>query len=69
MTRYERKLFFEQLVAMRDVYQAEAHEPLDMTLADAMALAQRALLETVPAEAASTPSSTASATQDVEQDY
>jgi hypothetical protein len=45
MSRYERKLFFERLVAMRQAYRTESHEALDLTMADAMALAQRTLAQ------------------------
>lgn len=41
MSRSERKQFFERLVELRDAYRAESHEALDLTLADAMVLAQR----------------------------
>ena len=51
MTRQERRLFFEQLVAMRDAYRREAHQGLDMTVESAMAVAQRLLLEDVTAAA------------------
>ena len=40
MTRYERKLYFERLVALRDGYRADAHESTGMTIADAMTYAE-----------------------------
>jgi hypothetical protein len=42
MTRYERKLFFERLVAMRDAYRAETHESTDMTIEQTMTAAEQA---------------------------
>jgi hypothetical protein len=42
MTRYERKLFFERLLAMRDAYRAEPHESSDMTIEQAMIDAEQA---------------------------
>jgi hypothetical protein len=51
MSRYERKVFFERLVAMRDAYRVETHAGLDMTMADAMAGAQRLISEAIAAEA------------------
>lgn len=40
MTRYERKLYFERLVALRDAYRGNAHESTGLTIADAMAYAE-----------------------------
>ena len=59
MTRQERRLFFEQLVAMREAYRTEAHQGLDMTMESAMAVVQRMLLEdpTAAAHAAQRPQS------------
>ena len=60
MTRQERRLFFEQLVAMREAYRREAHQGLDMTMESAMAVVQRLLQEdgTAAAKAAARPSAT-----------
>jgi hypothetical protein len=53
MTRYERKLYFEQLVALRDAYRAEARESTDMTIEQAMVFAEQAFNDAVAADAAS----------------
>ena len=42
MTRYERKLFFERLLAMRDAYRAEPHESSGMTIEQARIDAEQA---------------------------
>jgi hypothetical protein len=54
MSRNERKVYFERLVAMREAYRAEAHDALELTMADAMAIAQRLLAEEDTAQAAAT---------------
>ena len=53
MTRYERKLYFEQLVALRDAYRAETHESTGMTIDQAMTFAEQAFNDAVAADAAS----------------
>ncbi len=40
MTRYERKLFFERLVTLRDAYRAETQVALDLTIDAAVLLAE-----------------------------
>ena len=52
MTRYERKLYFERLVAMRDAYRAEAHESTDMTIERAMTFAAQAYNDAAAADTA-----------------
>jgi hypothetical protein len=41
MTRYERKLFFEQLMAMREDYRAESHASTGMTLDETIIFAEQ----------------------------
>jgi hypothetical protein len=53
MTRYERKLYFEQLVALRDAYRAETRESIGMTIEQAMTFAEQAFNDAVAADAAS----------------
>jgi hypothetical protein len=53
MTRYERKLYFERLVAMRDGYRAETHESTGMTFEQAITFAEQAFNDAVAADAAS----------------
>jgi len=62
MTRYERKLFFERLVAMRDAYRAEAHESTDMTIEEAMIAAEQAFNAAAAADADATAALTNGAT-------
>jgi hypothetical protein len=52
MTRYERKLFFERLMAMRDAYRAASHESTGMTVERAIELAERTLAAITAAHAA-----------------
>ncbi len=52
MTRYERKLFFERLVALRDAYHGEAHESTGMTVRQAMTFAARTYHAAAAADAA-----------------
>ena len=47
MTRYERKLYFEQLMALRDAYRAESHESTGMTIEQAMTFAEQAFNDAV----------------------
>ena len=53
MTRYERKLYFERLVALRDAYRAEARESTGMTIEQAMTFAEQAFNDAVAADTAS----------------
>ena len=53
MTRYERKLYFERLVALRDAYRAETRESTDITIEQAMTLAEQAFNDAVAADVAS----------------
>jgi hypothetical protein len=53
MTRYERKLYFEQLVVLRDAYRAEAHESTGMTVEQAMTFAEQAFNDAAAADLAS----------------
>jgi hypothetical protein len=64
MSRNERKVYFERLVAMREAYRAEAHDVLELTMADAMAVAQRLLAEEDTAHAAATGARPADAERD-----
>ena len=56
MTRYERKQYFERLVALRDAYRAETNESTGMTIEQAMTFAEQAYNDAAAAEAASVPS-------------
>lgn len=53
MTRYERKLYFERLVALRDAYRAGTHESTGMTIEQATTFAEQAFNDAVAADAAS----------------
>jgi hypothetical protein len=53
MTRYERKQYFERLVALRDAYRADAHESTGMTVEQAMTFAEEAFNAAVAADVAS----------------
>jgi len=59
MTRYERKLFFERLVTMRDAYRTETQVALDLTV-DAVMLYAQATYDAIAA--ADTDRETAPAT-------
>jgi hypothetical protein len=52
MTRYERKLYFERLMALRDAYRAATHESTGMTIEQAMTFAERVFNDAVTADAA-----------------
>jgi hypothetical protein len=52
MTRYERKLYFERLVALRDDYRAGTREPTAMTIEQAMTFAEQAFNDAAAADAA-----------------
>ena len=53
MTRCERKLYFERLMALRDAYRAETRESTGMTIERAMTFAEQAFNDAVAADAAS----------------
>ena len=53
MTRYERKLYFERLMALRDAYRADAHKSTGMTIEQAMTFAEQAFNLAAAADAAS----------------
>ena len=52
MTRYERKLYFERLMAMRDAYRAENSESTGMTVEQAMNYAELVFNAAVEADTA-----------------
>ena len=56
MTRYERKQYFERLVALRDAYRAETNESTGMTIEQAMTFAEQAYNDAAAAEAAAVTS-------------
>ena len=53
MTRYERKLYFERLMVLRDAYRAETLESTGMTIEQAMTFAEQAFNDAVAADTAS----------------
>ena len=53
MTRYERKLYFERLMALRDAYRGEVRESTGMTIEQAMTFAEQAFNDAVAADTAS----------------
>ena len=54
MTRYERKLFFERLMTLREDYRKEAHVATDVTIEGVLAFAEETYNEAVATEAATT---------------
>jgi hypothetical protein len=58
MTRYERKLFFERLMTLRDAYRADVHESTGMTIEQAIEFAEHTFATAAAAEAA--PAATSS---------
>ena len=50
MTRYERKLYFERLMALRDAYRAETRESTGMAIEQVMTFAEQAFNEAVAAD-------------------
>ena len=50
MTRYERKLYFEQLMALRDAYRAETPASTGLTIEQAMTFAEQAFNDAVTAD-------------------
>jgi hypothetical protein len=63
MTRYERKLFFERLLALREGYRQEAHVATELTIEGIAAFAEQTYNEAVAAEAA-TPTAKGAPTGD-----
>ncbi len=57
MTRYERKLYFERLLALRDAYRAEDHASTGLTVEQAMTFAAQAYDEAVVADVAAVEAS------------
>ncbi len=54
MTRYERKLFFERLLTLREAYRAERHESTGLTIAQVPTFAEGAFNDAAAADAAIT---------------
>lgn len=54
MTRYERKLFFDRLMALREAYREQAHIGTELTIEGVFAFAEEAYNESTAAEAAAT---------------
>ena len=52
MTRYERKLFFEQLMTLRVAYRADAHASTGMTIDQATTFAEQRFNEAADADVA-----------------
>ena len=52
MTRYERKLYFERLMALREAYRAADHESTGMTVAQAMRFAEQLYNDAAAADVA-----------------
>ena len=50
MTRYERKLYFERLMALRDAYRVETRESTGLTIEQAMTFAEQAFNDAVAAD-------------------
>ena len=50
MTRYERKQYFERLMALRDAYRAETRESTGMTIEQAMTFAEQWFNDAVAAD-------------------
>jgi hypothetical protein len=64
MTRYERKLYFERLMALRDAYRAETHEATDMTIELAISYGEQAFAAAESAEAAEASVAPSGSTQE-----
>jgi hypothetical protein len=62
MTRYERKLYFERLMALRDAYRAEVLETSGMTIEQAMTFAEQTYNDAADADMADAATITASLT-------
>jgi 20S proteasome alpha/beta subunit len=52
MTRYERKLYFERLLALREAYRADARESTGMTIEQAMRFAEHVFNDAADADLA-----------------
>jgi hypothetical protein len=52
MTRYERKLYFERLMAMRDAYRAADHGSTDVTIERVATFAEQAYNDAAAADVA-----------------
>lgn len=52
MTRYERKLFFERLMTLREAYRRDAHVATELTIEGVAAYADRIFHEAAAAESA-----------------
>ena len=52
MTRYERKLFFERLLALREAYRADDHLATELTIEGVFALAEETWNDAAATEAA-----------------
>ena len=63
MTRYERKLYFERLMALRDAYRAEVLETDGMTIEQAMTFAEQTYNDAAEADVADAAAITASLTK------
>ena len=50
MTRYERKQYFERLMALRDAYRAQTRESTGMTIEQAMTFAEQWFNDAVAAD-------------------
>jgi hypothetical protein len=59
MTRYERKLFFERLLNLREAYRAETHASTEMTIDDVLAFAADTYNDLSEADAYATAASAA----------
>jgi len=66
MTRYERKLYFERLVALRDAYRAEARESTGMTIEQTMTFAEQAYNDAAAADVAAVTMALAKGDQKVD---
>jgi hypothetical protein len=55
MTRYERKLFFERLMTLRETYRAETQVVTELTIGGVVAFAEEAYNDAAAAEAVATP--------------
>ena len=54
MTRFERKLFFERLVQLREAYRAEANVGTELTVEAVFAFAEKSYNDSAAADAATT---------------
>lgn len=54
MTRYERKLFFERLMTLRQAYREEVHEATELTIEGVLAFAEETYNDAAAAAAATT---------------